>query len=682
MRIQTKLIGSFGLMLALCATTAFFGVQKLSHSNDRITSFVSGPFTQAGTLSTLLASAAAAQQAVSNIALSNDDQVMAEQRKRFDESVARLATSLADLSRLEAPENRESIAALSEQIDRFEGLAVKAMDLAQKNGSARAYEMITTKTSPDGARLDVSMATLRDELVWLDAPEEAITLGGQLRADVAGYRRMLLMSIIEVKDDQLKVIQRDVAATVQRIDTKLARLKSVLEQAGFAPPALPRVLQRWSAYKEPGAQLLGLGLENTTYRSAEILRREILPLFAVIEKGIADVAARKTREVNAISSSNEAAFVSTRLLLIVMGIGTVLIGAVAAFWIARTIGRGLKLSMHHARMIGEGDVSKPIPHHDRDEVGLLLGAMSNMREQLNAIVTDVRASAEQVASSSAQSAVTAEQLSSGSTEQAAASEQASAAVEEMTANVRQNSDNATQTERIAASAAQSAERSGLAVAKSVEAMQTISERIAIVQEIARQTDLLALNAAIEAARAGGHGKGFAVVASEVRKLAERSRSAAAEIGTLSEETLIVAEEAGALLGRLVPDIQRTAELVSEISAACREQSVGAEQINQAILQLNDVTQANAGAANEMSATAVQLSAEAGRLSERASFFQTEEPGASAASAEESQDASTVHALQERVGRFQATHSASRVSKVPRTDEGLDDFAEPPLRRRA
>ena len=357
------------------------------------------------------------------------------------------------------------------------------------------------------------------------------------------------------------------------------------------------------------------------------MRREILPLFAVIEKGIADVAARKTREVNAISSSNEAAFVSTRLLLIVMGIGTVLIGAIAAFWIARTIGRGLKLSMHHARMIGEGDVSKPIPHHDRDEVGLLLGAMSNMREQLNAIVTDVRASAEQVASSSAQSAVTAEQLSSGSTEQAAASEQASAAVEEMTANVRQNSDNATQTERIAASAAQSAERSGLAVAKSVEAMQTISERIAIVQEIARQTDLLALNAAIEAARAGGHGKGFAVVASEVRKLAERSQTAAAEINALSTDTLHISEEAGQMLERLVPDIKRTSELVSEISAACREQSVGIEQINQAITQLDQVTQGNSGAATQMSATAEQLSAEARHLEERASFFKLGTAGA-------------------------------------------------------
>ena len=193
----------------------------------------------------------------------------------------------------------------------------------------------------------------------------------------------------------------------------------------------------------------------------------------------------------------------------------------------------------------------------------------------------------------------------------------------MAANVKQNSDNASQTEKIARQSAQDAEASGGAVTRAVQAMETIAAKITIVQEIARQTDLLALNAAVEAARAGEHGRGFAVVASEVRKLAERSQAAATEISTLSNNTVRSAQEAGTMLARLVPDIKRTAELVAEITAACREQDVGAVQINQAIQQLDQVTQQNAAVSEEVSATSEELTAQAEQLKQAISFFRIE-----------------------------------------------------------
>jgi methyl-accepting chemotaxis protein len=196
-------------------------------------------------------------------------------------------------------------------------------------------------------------------------------------------------------------------------------------------------------------------------------------------------------------------------------------------------------------------------------------------------------------------------------------------MEQMAANIKQNADNAAQTEKIARQSSKDAEASGEAVNRAVHAMRTIAEKISIVQEIARQTDLLALNAAVEAARAGEHGKGFAVVASEVRKLAERSQSAAAEISAMSGDTVQSAQEAGEMLSRLVPDIRKTAELVSEITAACREQDIGASQINEAIQQLDKVTQQNASASEEMAATSEELAAQSEELQTSIAFFRVD-----------------------------------------------------------
>jgi methyl-accepting chemotaxis protein len=226
---------------------------------------------------------------------------------------------------------------------------------------------------------------------------------------------------------------------------------------------------------------------------------------------------------------------------------------------------------------------------------------------------------------------TSSQVAEGAGQQGAATEETTAAMEEMGASVQQNADNAQQTDALASKASADAQHSGTAVGETLTAMKNIAEKIGLIEEIARKTDLLALNAAVEAARAGEHGRGFAVVASEVRKLAERSATAAGEISTLSRNGVMLAEGAGDMLNRLVPDIRKTAELVQEVSAASREQSTGIEQSNKALQDLDRVTQQNAAAAEQMAATAAELSGQAQLLQTAVSFFQLEKTRGATAS---------------------------------------------------
>ena len=256
----------------------------------------------------------------------------------------------------------------------------------------------------------------------------------------------------------------------------------------------------------------------------------------------------------------------------------------------------------------------------RDEMDELAEAVNSMGEKLREVVSEIQASALSVTQGSGELTGTAQALAEGASNQASAVEEVSASMEQMTASIEQNTDNARQTEKIARQAAGDAEEGGKSVTQTVEAMRQIADKIAIIEEIARQTNLLALNAAIEAARAGEHGKGFAVVAAEVRKLAERSGVAAAEISELSANSVAIAEQAGAMLDKMVPDITHTAELIREISASSEEQSAGATQIKDAILELDRVVQQNAAESEHVAAASETLSGHAQQLQQIIGYF--------------------------------------------------------------
>jgi methyl-accepting chemotaxis protein len=310
-------------------------------------------------------------------------------------------------------------------------------------------------------------------------------------------------------------------------------------------------------------------------------------------------------------------------IVIILGIIVIALLVFIVVLFARQLSRQLNMGIAFAVKMSQGDLSATIDLDQQDEVGQLALALTNMAGELRRIVTDVRKAAINVNSGSNQISETSQRMSQGASEQASSTEEVSASIEEMASNIEQNSENSYKTETIAKKTSQDASQGGEAVDQAVEAMKQIVEKIGIVNEIARNTNLLALNAAIEAARAGEAGKGFAVVASEVRKLAERSQSAALEITELSRSSMAVAENAGSLLGQIIPDIQHTAELVQGISAASAEQSSGAQQINSAILQLDTVVQMNASSSEELASMSEELSSQSRQLISIINFFKVD-----------------------------------------------------------
>ncbi|AYG95398.1 HAMP domain-containing protein [Brevundimonas naejangsanensis] len=407
-----------------------------------------------------------------------------------------------------------------------------------------------------------------------------------------------------------------------------ALLKTGIEGASEkGKPAWLRLEAAWNRYKPVSDQIRRLALSNDNAGAASLTLGEARRINAEVEEASAAIVELSEQMMSDAAKDTDELYASSRAALIMVAVVALLLALAGAVWISVIISRGLNRANTIVRAVADGDLTQTVAVTTRDEIGDMLGHVNAMIERLRGIVSDALSAADNVSSGSQELSSTSEQMSQGATEQAAAAEQASASMEEMAANIKQTADNAAQTEKISRQSSRDAEVSGEAVNRAVDAMRTIADKIGIVQEIARQTDLLALNAAVEAARAGEHGKGFAVVASEVRKLAERSQTAAAEISAVSGDTVKAAQEAGEMLQRLVPDIRKTAELVSEISAACREQDIGASQINEAIQQLDKVTQQNAGASEEMSATSEELAAQAEELQTSIAFFRTDAAGA-------------------------------------------------------
>ncbi len=467
---------------------------------------------------------------------------------------------------------------------------ISAYILAQNNAMTR---QITNQDSAEELRIRQDRITAGNEILDMGNAIRIANWRSQANRDTAALEQAA-QSFTELQGRLRELID----ATRQEVN--LRQLNTVKSAAEDYQHAMQSVV---------GAQRELDGQSRTMLTAYTAVLNQCRELENLAEEQTKNIASQAIQRLDGASTT-----------LIIGLIAALLLGLLTAVGLTRMITAPMVKGVIFSNDLAQGDLDSVLDVDQKDEIGLLGKAMEAMQGKLRDVVGGVKAASENVASGSEQLSASAEQMSQGATEQAAAVEEVSSSMEQMTANIKQNADNAAQTEKIAMKAAEDAREGGSAVAHTVSAMQQIAEKISIIEDIARQTNLLALNAAIEAARAGDAGKGFAVVAAEVRKLAERSGQAATEISEVSVSSVQVAEQAGAMLLKIVPDIQKTAELIQEINASSREQSIGVEQINKAIQQLDQVIQQNASAAEEMASTSEELSSQAEELQATMSFF--------------------------------------------------------------
>jgi len=629
--VKAKLFGGFGILLVALAASSLLGITMLSGMNDRLNTIVRSSAEKVRIGARINQNLLEITRAEKNMILAETQAEMDGYAAFADETLLAMQERQQRMHDLSFERGKRMLADFNTVWGQYLAVNAEVRRLARLNSNVRARQL-----SQGGAReaYDLAAQALTEALDQnlgqigssssmgqLERVAEKLWLGGEIKAALLeiqrGEKNIALAVSETVMDEYAKAIDQ----SRQSLETNLARLERLAGNDELAE--LRQFRSRYEAYLVLHAQVREASRENGNTLAFQLAEGKGRELADKAQEIMATIVNNHNTDMDAdVEASDRNYATATTLLLTLFGISLALSVGVAIY-ITRDLLNNLggepgDIARMADRVAG-GDLDIAFDSGKRRETGIYL-ALKTMVLKLREVVGEVQGAGENVASGSEELSASSESLSQGATEQAASVEEISSSVEQMAANIRQNSENAQQTEKIAMQSAQDAEAGGKAVNETVDAMRDIASKIAIIEEIARQTNLLALNAAIEAARAGEHGKGFAVVAAEVRKLAERSGTAASEISELSTSSVAVAERAGEMLARMVPDIHRTAQLVQEISAASSEQDAGADQINKAIQQLDQVVQQNASASEEMASTSEELSSQAMQLQEIISFF--------------------------------------------------------------
>jgi methyl-accepting chemotaxis protein len=574
--LKAWLISAFALVFLLFAVLSVVSLQAVGKMNSLLHDVVDGPAKRAKLASDLRQNMLAISRAEKLMILSETTQEM----QKHDAYIYRVKADMVDTRRqmreLLDKTGKARYERFASVWDKYVENYAQVKDLAMLNSNVRAVSLSKNEAQEAyesaAQTLYRFLAALDDKFEQVSEYDEAVNIGKQISL-VSGINKNLVEMQREEKnlvlaktEEKMKVFSDSINKVEKKIRARLSELSQL--NSNEEQVVLNQFEQAFTKYETLNRRVQKISQENgntKAYLLSSTIGKDRLDQAEAI---IGEIVSESETEFMQAQENSDEKYYETRNLMIVMSLGSLI---------------------------------------------FMLGASIFMVVKLKRIVSEIARAVATVSIGSNETSGTAQSIAQGSTEQAASLEEISSSMEQMSSNISQSAENAHQTEQIARKAASDAEASGKAVEESVLAMKDIAEKIAMIEEISRQTNLLALNAAIEAARAGEHGKGFTVVAAEVRKLAERSQRAASEIVERSNSSLNISERAGKMLTELVPNIQRTSELVQEISASAREQDGGASEINKALQQLDQVVQQSASSAEELAGTSEELSSQAGSL---------------------------------------------------------------------